>query len=109
MPSTIVTINPTSGAELVRYPAMSPEQIDVAVDTAAAAQRGWAGEDFTVRAEILRAAAELLRERDDELALLVTREMGKPLAESVAEVHKCADGLEFYASTRPAFWPMRST
>ena len=103
MPSTIVTINPTTGAELAIYPAMSPEQIDAALDTAAAAQRAWAGEDFTARAEILRAAAALLRERDDELALLVTREMGKPLAESVAEVHKCADGLEFYAEHAPGF------
>ena len=81
MPSTIVTINPATGAELATYPAMSADQIDAALDTAAAAQRAWAGEDFKVRAEILRAAAGVLRERDDELALLVTREMGKPLAE----------------------------
>lgn len=39
----------------------------------------------------------MLRDRDDELARLVTREMGKPLVESLAEVHKCATGLEFYA------------
>ena len=96
MPETIVTVNPATGAELERYPVMSPEQIDAALDRAAAAQRAWAGVDFEVRAEILRAAAGLLRDRDDELALLVTREMGKPLAER-AEVHKCADGLEFYA------------
>ena len=56
-----------------------------------------------MRAEILRAAAELLRDRVEELALLVTREMGKPLAESRAEVHKCADGLEFYAEHAPRF------
>ena len=97
MSDTIVTVNPATGAELARYPAMSPEQIDAALDAAAAAQRAWAGVDFTVRAEILRTAAGLLRDRDDELALLVTREMGKPLAEARAEVHKCADGLEFYA------------
>ena len=81
MSSTIVTVNPATGAELATYQAMTQAEIDSALDTAAAAQRGWAGEDFTVRAEILRAAAELLRERDDELAVLVTREMGKPLAE----------------------------
>ena len=80
-----------------------PEQIDAALDTAAAAQRAWAGEDFKVRGEILRTAAGLLRERDDELALLVTREMGKPLAEARAEVHKCAAGLEFYADHAHSF------
>ena len=56
-----------------------------------------------MRAEILRTAAGLLRERDDELALLITREMGKPLAEARAEVHKCADGLEFYAEHAQRF------
>ena len=103
MSSTIVTVNPATGAELATYQAMTQAEIDSALDAAAAAQRGWAGEDFTVRAEILRTAAALLRERDDELALLVTREMGKPLAEARAEVHKCADGLEFYAEHAQTF------
>ena len=103
MSSTIVTVNPATGAELATYQAMTQAEIDSALDAAAAAQRGWAGEDFTVRAEVLRTAAALLRERDDELALLVTREMGKPLAEARAEVHKCATGLEFYAEHAPTF------
>ena len=87
---------------------MTREQIDAALDAAAAAQRAWADVDFTVRAEILRAAAELLRDRVEELALLVTREMGKPLAEARAEVHKCAAGLEFYAEHARASWPTSS-
>lgn len=95
--TSIVTINPATGAKLASYAAMTPAQIDLALDLAASAQSAWATEDFKVRAEVLRAAAGVLRERDDELATLVTREMGKPLAESLAEVHKCATGLEFYA------------
>ena len=98
MSSTIVTINPATGAELERYPAMTRR-----------ADRRRAGHvppprSGPGRVRISRCAPrscapppELLRERDDELALLVTREMGKPLAEARAEVHKCADGLEFYA------------
>jgi len=103
MSPTIVTVNPTTGAELATYQAMTQAEIDSALDAAAAAQRGWAGEDFTARAGILRTAAALLRERDDELALLITREMGKPLAEARAEVHKCATGLEFYAEHAQTF------
>ncbi len=103
MSDTIVTVNPATGAELARYPVMTGEQIDAALDAAAAAQRAWADVDFKVRAEILRAAAELLRDRVEELALLVTREMGKPLAEARAEVHKCATGLEFYAEHASRF------
>jgi succinate-semialdehyde dehydrogenase/glutarate-semialdehyde dehydrogenase len=95
--STIVTINPATGEKLASYPAMTSEQIDAVLDVAAAAQTDWAAEDFKVRGEVLRAAATVLRERDAKLALLVTREMGKPLAEALAEVHKCATGLEFYA------------
>lgn len=103
MPSTIVTINPATGARLATYPAMSTEAIDAALDVAAAAQLAWATEDFKIRGDVLRTAAGLLRERDHELALLVTREMGKPLAEALAEVHKCATGLEFYAEHAPRF------
>jgi succinate-semialdehyde dehydrogenase / glutarate-semialdehyde dehydrogenase len=103
MSDTIVTVNPATGAELARFPVMSAEEIDAALDGAAAAQRAWAGEDFKVRAEVLRAAAALLLQRVEELAVLVTREMGKPLAESRAEVDKCAIGLEFYADNAQGF------
>ena len=101
--STIVTVNPATGEQLASYPAMTSKQIDAALDVAAAAQTVWAAEDFKVRGEVLRAAATVLRERDAKLALLVTREMGKPLAEALAEVHKCATGLEFYADHAPDF------
>src|SRR5882757_8903256 len=101
--STIVTINPATGEQLASYPAMTNEQIDAILDVAVAAQTVWAAEDFKARGEVLRAAATVLRERDSELALLVTREMGKPLAEALAEVHKCAAGLDFYADHGPDF------
>lgn len=99
----IVTVNPATGAELATYPAMSPAQIDAALEAAASAQTDWAAEDMKVRGEVLRAAAALLRERDEELAVLITREMGKPLAESRAEVHKCATGLEYYADNAATY------
>lgn len=93
----ITTVNPATGAELASYPAMSDAEIDGALELAAGAQKSWATQDFGTRARIIRAAADLLRERAEELALLVTREMGKPLAESRAEVLKCATGLDYYA------------
>lgn len=93
----IVTVNPATGVELASYPAMSGESIDAALDAAAHAQTLWAQEEFKVRGEVLRVAAAILRERAGDLALLVTREMGKPLVEARAEVLKCATGLEYYA------------
>ena len=70
---------------------MTAKQIDDALDTAGTAQLSWATEDLKVRGDVLRTAAGVLCERGDQLALLVTREMGKPLAEALAEVHKCAE------------------
>jgi succinate-semialdehyde dehydrogenase / glutarate-semialdehyde dehydrogenase len=101
--ASIVTVNPATGRQLASYPAMTPEQIGAVLDTAAAAQARWAAEDFKVRGEVLRAAATQLRAGAEELALLVTREMGKPLVESRAEVEKCATGMEFYADHAHTF------
>jgi succinate-semialdehyde dehydrogenase/glutarate-semialdehyde dehydrogenase len=82
---------------------MTSAQIETALDVAVAAQTSWAAEDMKVRGEVLRAAAALLRDRANDLAVLVTREMGKPVAESRAEVHKCATGLEFYADNAATY------
>ncbi|AQT80976.1 NADP-dependent succinic semialdehyde dehydrogenase [Mycolicibacterium litorale] len=97
MPPTIATVNPATGATLAEYPAMTAAQIDSAVATATAAQSTWATVGFEGRSDVLRTAAAVLRTREEQLSRLVTREMGKPLTESRAEIHKCATGLEFYA------------
>jgi succinate-semialdehyde dehydrogenase/glutarate-semialdehyde dehydrogenase len=95
--TTVVTINPATGKPLAEYPAFSDADVDAALGRAAHAQTGWAALPFPERAAVLRRAAELLRADADELALLVTREMGKPLAESRAEVEKCATACDYYA------------
>ena len=95
--STVTTINPATGKPLTGYRAFSDAEVDAALDRAAAAQTGWAALPCPERAAVLRRAAEGLRAGIDELALLVTREMGKPLAESRAEVEKCATACDYYA------------
>ncbi|MGR6965189.1 aldehyde dehydrogenase family protein [Geodermatophilus sp. URMC 61] len=95
--SAVVTVDPATGRRLAEYPTFSDADVDAALDAAAAAQAGWAALPFADRAAVLRRAAALLREDVDELALLVTREMGKPLAESRAEVEKCATACDYYA------------
>ena len=101
--ATITTVNPATGAELAVYPVTTPAEIEAAVDASATAQRGWAALDLQERGQVVRAAAAVLRRRSEELALLVTREMGKPLAESRAEVEKSALGCEYYADNAAAF------
>ena len=95
--SAVVTVDPATGRRLAEYPAFSDADVDAALDRAAATQARWAAMPVTERAAVLRRAAVLLREGAEELALLVTREMGKPLAESRAEVEKCATACDWYA------------
>jgi succinate-semialdehyde dehydrogenase / glutarate-semialdehyde dehydrogenase len=95
--SAVVTLNPATGERLAEYPAFSDADVDAALDRAAAAQAGWAELSFADRAGVLRRTAEVLRAQVEDLALLVTREMGKPLAESRAEVEKCATACDYYA------------
>src|SRR3712207_2424058 len=101
--SAVVTSNPATGRRLAEYPAFSDADVDAALDRAAAAQAGWAALPFDERSAVLRRAAELLRAGAEDLALLVTREMGKPLAESRAEVEKCATACDYYAEHAARF------
>ena len=95
--SAVTTCNPATGEPLTGYAAFSEADVDAALDRAAAAQAGWSALPFGDRAAVLRRAGELLRAEVDELALLVTQEMGKPLAEARAEVEKCATACDYYA------------
>ncbi|MGH9004806.1 MAG: aldehyde dehydrogenase family protein, partial [Acidimicrobiia bacterium] len=68
-----------------------------AVVAAAAAQDGWSGVPARRRGELLRAVFERLTARADELALLLTREMGKPLAEAWGEIAYAADFFRWFS------------
>jgi len=68
-----------------------------AMDAAAAAQESWAATAPRVRGEILRRAFDLLQERKEEVALLMTLEMGKPLAEARGEVAYGGEFLRWFS------------
>ncbi len=63
----------------------------------------WRESDLTDRSEKMRRAAEILREHKSEFGHLITSEMGKPLAEAVAEVEKCAWVCDYYADNSAEF------
>jgi succinate-semialdehyde dehydrogenase / glutarate-semialdehyde dehydrogenase len=96
-PGALRSVNPATGQELASYPEHTAEELDQALAAADAAQRAWAMTSFAERRRCLEAAARLLREGRDGYARLITREMGKPIAEAEAELDKCAWNCEFYA------------
>ena len=75
----------------------TPEDGMAALDAAVAAQAEWAAHPPRERGEILRRAFEALNDRADELALLMTLEMGKPVAESKAEITYAAEFFRWFA------------
>jgi succinate-semialdehyde dehydrogenase/glutarate-semialdehyde dehydrogenase len=85
--------DPSTGETLVRVADASVADGRAAIDAAVAAQADWARTPPRDRGEILRTAFELITERADELATIMTLEMGKPLKESKAEI---AYGSEFF-------------
>ena len=104
--TSITTVNPATGEVLTTYPVSGDAGIDAAITASAAAQVDWAKLDLPTRGKVLTAAAAVLRRRVEELALLVTREMGKPLLESRAEVREMRDGRVSTTRSTPATsWP----
>ena len=95
---TFAVEDPATGEEIARVADATPQDALDALGAADDAWRGeWRGSAPRERSEILRRAYETIVARSDELALLMTREMGKPLAESAAEVAYGASFLRWYA------------
>jgi succinate-semialdehyde dehydrogenase / glutarate-semialdehyde dehydrogenase len=89
--------DPSTGELLCQVADARPEDAMAALDAAVAAQGAWAAHPPRERGEILRRAYEAITARADELALLMTLEMGKPVAESRAEVAYAAEFLRWFA------------
>jgi succinate-semialdehyde dehydrogenase/glutarate-semialdehyde dehydrogenase len=100
--SSIATVNPFSNEVVREFPAMSEEAVDHAIRTAHDAFGSWRARPVAERAAVVGRAAELLRERSEEIAHLVTLEMGKLIRHSRAELDLAARILEYYAEEGPA-------
>ncbi|CAN5455822.1 betaine-aldehyde dehydrogenase [soil metagenome] len=97
--ATFDTFNPATGDLLAQITVSGPAQVEAAVVAAEAGQKVWAAMSGAQRGRILRRAADLLRERNQDLAELETRDTGKPIQETqVVDVMSGADCLDYYAS-----------
>lgn len=100
---TFDTLDPATGETLATVQQASAADVDRAVQSARDGQREWAALTAMQRSRILRRAVELLRERNDELAALETRDTGKPIAETQAvDIVTGADVIEYYAGLATA-------
>jgi succinate-semialdehyde dehydrogenase/glutarate-semialdehyde dehydrogenase len=94
---TLPVEDPSTGNTLIEVADAQPEDALAALAAAAECQAEWAGWAPRDRGEILRRAYEALTARAEELALLMTLEMGKALAESRAEIAYAADFLRWFS------------
>jgi succinate-semialdehyde dehydrogenase / glutarate-semialdehyde dehydrogenase len=97
------SINPASGKQLKVFEAWDKSAIDGALQQAQEARFSWAARSVQERCHLLQAAAEQLRARQEDLARLITLEMGKLLVEARAEIEKCAWVCDYYAEHAPHF------
>ncbi|AWD21206.1 betaine-aldehyde dehydrogenase [Fuscovulum blasticum] len=100
--AVIDVLYPATGAVIARLHEATPAVIEAALVSAARAQAAWAVTRPVERARILRRAADLIRDRGEELARLETLDTGKPIQETrVADWPSGADALEYFAGLAP--------
>jgi succinate-semialdehyde dehydrogenase/glutarate-semialdehyde dehydrogenase len=97
------TVNPFTGETEKEFPFLEAGEIDGVIERAHAAFQEWRRRPVEERAAIVGRAAELMLERSDEFAALVTREMGKRIQEAAGEVQLAASILDYYAKNGPRF------
>ncbi|MEO6243851.1 MAG: NAD-dependent succinate-semialdehyde dehydrogenase [Opitutaceae bacterium] len=102
-PMRFVTKNPATGRRLTSHRGHTRAEMERAVARASASQAKWRQLPVSARAKYLRAVGRLLRSRRDDLAALVTAEMGKPIAQARGEAEKSALLCDYYATHGPAF------
>ncbi|GBC92463.1 Succinate semialdehyde dehydrogenase [NAD(P)+] Sad [bacterium HR15] len=93
----IASVNPATGETLRVYSPMDADTVDAIVQDVHRAYLEWRTTSFAERAAPMHRVAQLLRERKEEYARLITEEMGKPIVQARAEIEKCAWGCDYFA------------
>ena len=98
-----VSANPATGQIIEEFPVWDEIQLEEAMVQVAITTPDWAATPLAERCQYVRRMAEVLLARRDELAEMITLEMGKLISEARAEVEKCALGCDYYADNGPQF------
>ncbi|ADQ69050.1 NAD-dependent aldehyde dehydrogenase [Halogeometricum borinquense DSM 11551] len=91
------SVNPATGERIATYEADSDDIVESKLGTAANTFDEWRDRPLREREKLLASAGDVLRENEETYATLMTREMGKPIAQARAEVQKCAWACDHYA------------
>jgi len=100
---TLLSINPANDQTIAEYKTHTTEKTDQLIKEARSAFESWRFSPLPDRARVLRNAAEVLKSNRESYALLMTREMGKPVSQSLAEIDKCSSACLFYADKSSEF------
>jgi acyl-CoA reductase-like NAD-dependent aldehyde dehydrogenase len=96
--SEIISYDPATGEEIGRAPLTSSELVKQAVKHARQAQPAWAGLSFRERGRVILRAREIALAEVDEIAVLISRETGKPIAEAISmEIVPALDLMQYFA------------
>jgi len=99
----IATVNPATGETVETFEAHDSTEVERRITEAADAFQALKSTTYAQRAEWMHATAAILEAEVDRVAAMITLEMGKPIAQSRAEVLKCAKNIRFYADNAEAF------
>jgi succinate-semialdehyde dehydrogenase/glutarate-semialdehyde dehydrogenase len=99
----IASINPATGEKLKEFSPFDDAEIEKRLSRAEKAFRKYRRTTFTDRSVLLEAVAELLFQKKEKFAQIITLEMGKLFRASVEEIEKCARGCRFYAENGERF------
>ena len=105
---TYRSIDPSTGSLLAEHPAHTPAEVEQLLATAHAASVRWHTTPLDERVAGLAALADVFERDVEQLALLLTSEMGKPLGQARAEVMKCVDGIRYYVANAERFLAPRA-
>lgn len=99
----LVSRNPYNKTIFGEFPELTAAEIDAKLLVASECFTSWRTTSIDARAVLMRRLAELCKERAPELGRLATLEMGKPIAQAMAEVEKCASACTYYADNATTF------
>jgi len=97
------SVDPTTGVVEQEFETLNDADVPRVLAIADGAYRAWRSENLTQRAGVISRVAELYRERTEELAAILTAEMGKPIVQARGEVAICAAIFDYYADNAEKF------